>query len=139
MRPLIEVGNVVKVTKVEPAKIRIGDIVALRDNQNVVVHRIIGKTRSNHQLRFRHRGDAGGLSGKISLEDIIGRVTVIDKAGHRIRLDSQRHIIVSRILGLRLLIIDILGRMQSRALSVVLYQTLRPIWRLCRGLLLWRT
>lgn len=136
MRPVLEVGNLVKVTKVEPSEIRIGDILAFKDSHNVVIiHRVIGKTRSNQQFGFRHRGDAGGLSGKIAVPDIIGRVTVIDKAGHRVHLGSRRHIIASRILGFRLLIVDIICRMQSRPLGAVLHQTLRPIWKLCRSLL----
>jgi hypothetical protein len=135
---MIEVGNVVKVNRAEPSRIRIGDIVAFKDGQNVVVHRIIGKSLSDAQPNFRQMGDAGGPSGKIVAQDIIGKVTVIEKAGREIRLDSRRHIMGNRIFGWRLLIVDTFGRMQNRYISMVVHLALKPIWRICRRLLIWR-
>ena len=78
MKPLIQIGDVLMVSKVRPHQIHIGDIVAFQNAQNVVVHRIIGKSLSNQQLTFRHMGDAGASSGKIAAQNIIGRVTVIN-------------------------------------------------------------
>lgn len=138
MSPIIEVGDVVRVTRVEPSRIRIGDVVLFKDCQNVVVHRIIGKSLSNAQLAFRQMGDAGGPSGKIAAQDIIGRVIVIEKEGREIYLDSRRHIMGNRILGWRLRLLDRLGRTQYRYISIVVRLTLRPMWRLYRRLLLWR-
>ena len=135
MSSVIEVGNVVRVSRVEPSRVRIGDIVAFKkDDQNVVVHRIIGKSLSDARLTFREIGDAGGPSGKIAAQDIIGRVTVIEKDGHEIRLDSRRHIISNCTLGWRLRLADALGRMQHRHISLVIHLVLRTIWRLCRQL-----
>ena len=138
MSPIIEVGDVVKVGRVEPSRIRIGDVVAFRDGQSVMVHRIIGKSLSNAQLTFRHMGDAGASSGKIAAQNLIGRVAVIEKEGREIRLDSRRHIMSNRILGWRLRLVDTLGRVQHRHISIVVRLALRPMWRLYRRLLLRR-
>ena len=138
MKPLIQVGDVLMVSKVRPHQIHIGDIVAFQDAQNVVVHRIIGKSLSDQQLTFRHMGDAGASSGKIAAQNLIGRVAVIEKEGCEIRLDSRRYIMSSRILGWRLKIVDSLGRMKYRRIGTGLHLAIRPIWRLCQNLLIWR-
>jgi hypothetical protein len=136
MSPMIEVGNTVKVSRMEPSEIRIGDLVAFQDGQNVAVHCVIGKSWSNQQLSFRHRGNAGGLSGEITSQNLIGKVLVIDKEGHQIGFDSRRYIVSNRILGWRLRLADILGRMRLGLLRIALHQVLRLPWNLCRGLLL---
>ncbi len=135
MYPLLEVGDVVKVTRAEPSRLRIGDVVAFQNGRSVVVHRIIGKSWSNQQLSFRHRGDAGVSSGNIAAQDIIGRVSVIEKEGREIFLDTPRYIISNKILGWRLQLVDSLGRTKHRHISIGLRLALRPIWRLCRRFL----
>ena len=42
------------------------------------------------------------------------------------------------IIGWRLLVLDNLGRMRPGRLGIVLYQALRPLWKICRSLLFWR-
>ena len=136
MRPMIEAGDVVKVERAEPSSVRIGDIVAFKNGQCVVVHRIIGKSLSEAGLTFREKGDAGGPSKVIEARDLIGKVTVIEKAGNEVRFDSPGHMIGNLIFGWRLLLIDTFGRMRNRQIGMVLHLTLRPVWRLCRRLLL---
>lgn len=138
MSPMIEVGDVVTIGRVNHTRVRIGDIVAFLDDQNVVVHRIIGKSRSNQQLSFYHRGDTSASSGKIIAQNLIGRVLIVEKKGYKIRLDSRRHIMCSRVLGWRLLVLENLGRMCPSRLGTVLYQALRLPWKICRSLLFWR-
>jgi signal peptidase I len=138
MSPIIEAGNVVNVTSTDPSGVCVGDIVALVDGQKVIVHRVIGKTRSNQMLYFRHRGDSGTLSGEIPAQNLVGKVTLIKKKGHEIRLDSRRHIISNIILGWRLRLVDTLERMHPRLLGIILHQALVPPWKLCRYLMLRR-
>ena len=138
MRPMIEVGDVVSISKVQPLNIRIGDIVAFKDGQNVVVHRIINKSLSDAELTFHQQGDVGGSARLIVAQDIIGKVTSIDKEGRKIHLDSPRYIISNRLMGWRLRLVYIFNYMRPRFLSIVLHQTLRPVWKLCRSLLLRR-
>jgi signal peptidase I len=138
MRPMIEVGDVVSISKVQPLDIRIGDIVAFKDGQNVVVHRIINKSLSDAELIFHQQGDTGGSARLLVAQDIIGKVTSIDKEGRKIRLDSPRCIISNRLMGWRLRLAYILEHMRPRFLSIVLHQTLRPVWKLCRNIMLRR-
>jgi signal peptidase I len=135
MSPLIEVGDVVKVSRAEPSQIRIGDIMAFQDGQNVVVHRLIGKSWSNRQLTLRHMGDASLFSGRIPAQNLIGRVTSIEKGGREIPLGSARPIIANRVLGWRLWLIDALSRRQYWRIGLGLRMLFRPVWRLCRSLL----
>jgi len=111
MKPTIEVGDVVKVSRVEPSRVRVGDILAFQVGQNVVVHRVIDKRWSDQQLSFRHRGDAGGISGKIAAEHLIGKVLAVKREGREISLDTLWFTMNNRVLGWRLHFIDTLGRM----------------------------
>ena len=138
MSPMIEVGDVVSISKVQPFSIRIGDIVAFKDGQNVVVHRVINKSLSDSKLTFRQQGDTGGAAKLIVAQDIIGKVTSIEKEGRKLRLDSPRYIINNRLIGWRLRLVYIFDHMRPGFLGIVLHQTLRPVWKLCRNLLLRR-
>jgi len=135
MSPMIEVGDTVKVSRAEPNRIHIGDILAFQDGQNVVVHRFIGKSWSNRQLVFHHRGDAGAFSGKIPAQNLIGRVTAIEKEGRKICLDSVRLVLGNRVLGWRLRFIDVLSHHQYHGVGVGIRMVFRPVWKLCRSLL----
>jgi signal peptidase I len=136
MSPIIEVGNVVKISRVKPSHVRTGDIVAFREGQNVVVHRIIGKKRLNRELIFSHRGDDGAISGKIPAKDLIGRVFLIKKGEREISLNTLWSAISNKILGWKLRLLNGIGQMRHKSLGIILYQSLRPIWRPCRKLLL---
>jgi len=138
MSPLVEVDDVVMVSKAEPSGIKVGDIVAFREENYVIVHRIIDKTFSNSQIKFRHVGDNGGIPRELVAEDIIGLVTAIRKGDREIRLDSRWNSISSRILVSRLKFIDSLGRMKYKHLGSVIRLILRPFWRINRRILLWR-
>jgi signal peptidase I len=137
MSPLIEAGDVVRVSRFEPSEIRIGDIVAFRDGQRVIVHRIVEKIESNRQFSFRQRSDAGGTAEVIAPGSLIGRVVTVVKEGREISLDTARSRISGRILGWRGWLRDWLGRRQSQSISRIIRQSLKPIWRLTRKMLLW--
>lgn len=138
MRPLIEVGDVVKFTRVEPSRVRIGDVVAFQEGQVVVVHRIIGKKWSNQQLLFHHRGDAGAGSGTVPARNLMGKAYVIEKGEREIFLDTPRRVLSNRILGWQLRLGDTLRRAKHKRISQGLRLALRPVRRLFRSLLLLR-
>lgn len=138
MEPIICVGDKVGVTRAEPSRLRIGDIIAFREDQKVMAHRIIGRGRKNGQLSFRLRGDEGVVSGRATLENLIGKVYAIERDGHEIRLDTPRYVITNSIMGWRLRIKDSLVRTQHQRIGTSLRLALIPVWRLCRRLLLWR-
>jgi hypothetical protein len=136
MEPTIRVGDRVRVTRVEPSRLRIGDIVTFRDGQNVMVHRIIATSRTNGQVTFRHRGDDGAASGTFAVGNLIGKVYAIEKDECETPHDTPGYALTDRVLGWRLRIKDSLGRTQHRRIGAGLRLALRPIWRLCRGFLL---
>ncbi len=138
MSPMINTGNVVTVSKADPSRVRIGDVLAFQDGENIVVHRVIGKCWINRQLYFRHRGDAGVGSGRVPAINLIGRVLSVRKDGREIMLGTSWYVIINKILGWRLRFRDRLDGVKPRYFSIVLHQAMRPIWRICRSLLLWR-
>jgi signal peptidase I len=132
MSPVINAGDIVRVSKIEHTALKTGDIVACRDGRNIVVHRIIGKHIIDGQRVIRHRGDAGVGSGLIPVENLIGKVVIIKKDDDEIYLDTLWHLIRNRVLGYRLRIKDSIDRIPLRPFSVILHRLLRPIWQLFR-------
>jgi len=138
MKPLIMPGDEVKVAKTEPSDIRIGDVVALKAGQRVVVHRIIGKSLSNQQIVFRHMGDAGVSSAIIAAQNLIGKVSVIKKDGCEMSLDKSWYGVVNKIRVWRLRLVDSLSKTQPSNISIGQRFVLRLARRLFRSLLLRR-
>jgi len=136
MRPIIKTGDVVKVTRTEPSTVCIGDIIAFQDGQHVVVHRVIGKSYSNQQIIFHHRGDAGVSSGYVTAQNLIGRVTTIERKGHATIFESLRYSTINCILVWQLRLADRLRRTKHRCIGIGLRSILRPAWRPCRSLLI---
>jgi signal peptidase I len=139
MRPTIEVGDVVGVRRVKLSEIRAGDIVAFKEEKNVIVHRIVRVNRTNGFLTFLQMGDVGGISQIIRADRIIGKVASINKNGREIRLDSLKQSIINRLSAWRLLIIDSTNRGRHRFINTGLRLFFRPAWRVCRNLLLGRS
>jgi hypothetical protein len=136
MSPVIQVGDIVQVSRVDPSKIGVGDIVAFRQDAKVMVHRVSAISRSNGGLRFRQGGDAGSTSLEIAARSLIGRIGVIKREGRDIRLDSPKQIISNKIFGYRLRLLDTLSRGRHQGILAGLWLLVRPPWRLCRTLLL---
>lgn len=135
MSPAIRAGEVVRIRKIPPGKIRTGDIVAFRQGKNIIVHRVIGKRRAGRQLSYRQMGDAGRTSGSFYAGDLIGRVTTIQKDEREINLESPTYITINRITAWRLRYRDMVNRTRSRPGSLVLRFLMRPVWTLSRRLL----
>ena len=139
MKPTIEIGDVVKVKKVEPSEIRAGDIVAFKNDRHIVVHRIVRIKRANGGFSFFQMGDASGYASGLKSIDIVGKVFAINKNGREVRLDSPKQVIGNRMFGWRALLVDYINRGQHRAVSTGLRLFFKPAWRLCRNMLLWRS
>ncbi len=136
MEPLIRVGDRVKVSRMEPSRLRIGDIIAFREGRGVTVHRIIRRSHIDGQLYFYAQGDAGSGWGKVTKEDLIGKVYAIERDQCEILLDTPRYMVVNKILGWRLFLVACLRIMKYRSLSNGIRLALRPAWRLSRRILL---
>jgi signal peptidase I len=136
MRPMIEVGDIVRIIRVSPSSIHTGDVAAFHVGKKIVVHRIIGKSSSNRQTRFRHMGDACRKSGKFLPQHLIGKVKAIEKEGYDIRLDSLGNTIGKKLRVWRLLYIETVNRLKNRHTRVVLLRKMRPLRKFSRSLLL---
>ncbi|HTZ41885.1 MAG TPA: signal peptidase I [Candidatus Omnitrophota bacterium] len=76
-------GDILFITGVNPAKIKIGDIIIFRgDTPNPVIHRVIGINNVNGTYFFSTEGDNN--NGQLSFEKSINQNQVIGKASFRI-------------------------------------------------------
>lgn len=138
MSPMINVGDIVKVRKIEPSAVCAGDVVAFQTGQRVIVHRVIARKWSVNGLIFRHGGDSSVSSGVFKADMLIGKVVSINKAGRDIPLDTVRHVICGRIMVLRLRLKERIERSHTGFLNSALLKTPKLLWRLLRNLILWR-
>ena len=136
MRPVIEAGNVVKIIRVLPSSIHVGDVVAFQVGEKIVVHRVISKSKSNRQIVFRHMGDACRRAEQFLPEHLIGRVSVVEKDGCEIHLDLPCHTLGKKIRVWRSRFIDTVYYMKNRHTRVVLLKKIRSLWSFRRHLLL---
>lgn len=133
MSPMIEVNDVVIVSRVEASRIGTGDVVAFYSGQIVTVHRIIGKRRPGGRLHFREMGDACRHSGRFPAENLIGKVITIQKKGREIHLDSYSQTLKNRMAGFRLLLFDLYNRKLRRRLRHGPWRAILPTWRFSRS------
>ena len=76
-------GDILFITGVNPANIKIGDIIIFRgDTPNPVIHRVIGINNVNGTYFFSTEGDNN--NGQLSFEKSINQNQVIGKASFRI-------------------------------------------------------
>ena len=111
MYPTIRNGDVITVTPIETASITIGDIILYRHKSGVTAHRVIRITKrdahhSQHsalrpqtsdlrpQSYFIFRGDAAVVfDDPVSADQILGKVTLVERSGRRINPYTRRAII----------------------------------------------
>lgn len=102
MRPLIRNGDIVTACSVKKASVKIGDIVFyIADNNRAMVHRIIGLrgNRNRGDMTAWIKGDACfGPTDKVPVQNIVGRVVVIERKGREKRLDTVWHKALSLVL-----------------------------------------
>jgi hypothetical protein len=96
MRPFIRNGYFITVSPIENSSIRIGDVVFYSTAENnVIVHRIINKYGKNGNMKLLIKGDAGfGPTERVSSQDVLGKVVVIERNGRERRLDTKLYRII---------------------------------------------
>jgi signal peptidase I len=88
MAPLIGSGDRVLVGKVAAEQVRFGDIVVFRRKGDLIVHRVFRKHRTANGLRFSEKGDTRFAFAPVGGEQIVGRVTMVEKRGRMLSLTS---------------------------------------------------
>src|SRR5512135_2144272 len=89
MRPFIRGGDMVTVEGADISAARIGDVVFCRHRGGFQVHRVIRRFKKDAFPVLIVKGDALPGCGEIVFsEDFLGRVTLVERAGRRWKLDS---------------------------------------------------
>jgi signal peptidase I len=103
MHPLVRNGDVLLVLSTKARPIRIGDIILCRtDPENLLVHRVIRKKKSESGICFLIQGDqVDQPDGWIPLEQVFGRLVSIERTGNQFELDSNKMKILSFFAVLR--------------------------------------
>ena len=76
MMPLLQIGDKVLVHSVNPAEIRVGDIIVFKNSDKFIVHRVIRKYNSSS---FLQKGDNTTTAEIVISKYVIGRVIAIRK------------------------------------------------------------
>lgn len=129
MEPMLQVGDRVKVSRVEESRLHTGDIIAFRKGEGVIGHRIISRDKQNGRVYFNVRGDVGSVRDKIAAKDIIGKIYAIEKDDGEVVLDTARYIITNRLLGWRLRLREAVYRKDRQYPGRAIRWMLGPVWR----------
>jgi len=90
MYPSIRNGDIVLVEKTDPASLRVGDVVVVRNGAGtLLVHRIVRIVRCDGRRGCITRGDAGfHEDGDMRAEQVLGRVRSVERDGRAFRVDK---------------------------------------------------
>jgi signal peptidase I len=91
MRPFIQDGDILEVQPVGTLAVRRGDVVLCRQGGGrLVAHRVVHLSREDGRTTMVTWGDAlTGPDAPISLEQVLGRVVVVERETKRLRLDAR--------------------------------------------------
>ena len=112
MVPLIQPGDSVLISKAAAEQIRPGDVVIFRRGEDMIVHRVLKKLRSDDGLLFLEKGDNSGVCRTFGTEDVIGKAIMVKGRGKIFYLVSP------------------VGRSINSALSVCFYWSSAVVRRL---------
>ena len=91
MRPAINDGEAVLVEPVNPARIRLGEIILYLFERGVIAHRVQSIEQSAVGLVFTTRGDTShAADAPVAEADVLGRVVAVERAGRVIYLAGRR-------------------------------------------------
>jgi len=96
MRPFIRDGDFITVSPVEDFALKTGDVVLyLGAGNQVIVHRVINKYKKERRVTLLIKGDAGfGSAEKVEAQNVLGKVTTIERNGRLKKLDGKLHQII---------------------------------------------
>lgn len=99
MHPFIEINDRVLVKKVNSSEIKIGDIIIFKSNGVFVTHRVIDLLRQNERIAILQKGDASSYASWIPVDDVVGKVIIIEKKGKFLNLNSLKSRVLNSFLG----------------------------------------
>lgn len=101
MAPLIRIGDKVKVKTTSTEAIGFGDIIVYREEEKLVVHRVVAKGEFDRQPFFLQKGDRSSFPFRIPAECVLGKVSEIHKPSRCIRLNSRKGRFLNLLLAVR--------------------------------------
>ena len=110
MAPLMEIGDGILTRRIEPHRVRFGDIIVFEEANRLVAHRVIGKRGTDHHILFLQKGDANTHTTSISATRVIGKVVCIRKDDGYIRLDGFLRRCIHLLLGVNSYIVHLLHK-----------------------------
>jgi signal peptidase len=101
MSPTLRDGDLVEVRPVEPAQLRVGDLVLFKTQQgDLLVHRCVTKSDENGQVWFTTKGDASpSFDSPIGPEQVLGRVNLILRKRRPIYRENSQARLINYILA----------------------------------------
>jgi len=101
MYPLIDINDKVLVKRIFPSEVRLGDIILFKNDDVLVMHRVIKIEERNGRMMILQKGDASNYASMITPEMILGKVKAIEKKGKILSLDSGRGKVINNFLGFK--------------------------------------
>lgn len=91
MRPFIQDGDFITVSPTEHSSIKIGDVIFYSTVEDkLIAHRVIHKQKQNGHLTIWAKGDASfGPPEKIDIQNVLGKVSALERNGQKQRLDTN--------------------------------------------------
>lgn len=101
MRPFIRDGDFITISPVENSSLKTGDVVLyLGAGNQIVVHRIINKYKKERRVTMLIKGDAAlGSAEKVDAQNVLGKVTIIERNGRLKRLDTKLYQMIGVIVA----------------------------------------
>jgi len=91
MRPFIQDGDIITISPTEDSSIKVGNVIFYRgDENNIIVHRIIKKSRKDGNTVLFVKGDASlSPPEKVDLKNVLGTVIEVERNEQKKRLDTK--------------------------------------------------
>lgn len=96
MLPLLRNGDVVTVTPAAPTDIRVGDVICYESVPGaLMIHRVVARA-GDHLVA---KGDALGSVESVSRARVLGKITVVERSGRPMRLDTLAARLRNRVMA----------------------------------------
>jgi len=101
MHPFLKAGDCVHLCRVLPEHLQLGDLIAFRREDRLIVHRFAGRLRRGQVLWLRQKGDNLPGFSLIRPEDLVGRVALVVTPTGALGMLSGFGLWRNRVLGCR--------------------------------------
>lgn len=101
MHPFLKAGDRLQLCRVGPEHLGLGDLIAFRREDRLIVHRFAGSLRQDGALWLRQKGDNLPGFSLIPAEDLVGRVALVEGPGGTRAMLSGPGLWRNRVLGCR--------------------------------------